>query len=91
MDETFVEKLARAAARECCKAYPTLPGSIEDDWEPWVPMVLAILRAAREPSRKMLCAGHVEEMLPHERVNYVWQAMIDAALAEHEQKNEDAA
>ena len=83
MTETFVENLASAACQQN-KLIDAFDEKILNN------IIIAILRAARKPSEGMCAAGTRagQKALSHAEV---YAAMIDHALAEHEQKNEDAA
>jgi hypothetical protein len=67
------------AARDLCKFFHTE----EDCWPLYVPQVLAVLKAIREPSVGMIYAGmDYRPVNPETRAKDCWQAMIDAAILE---------
>ena len=83
-EQTPLERMARALGAESMNC---LPGEVNP--KEWQEEVRAAILAIREPSEAMVEAGDEEEYLMNvesvpagDRWRRVWQAMIDAALAE---------
>lgn len=83
---TPLERAARALAQSLHERHP-------GDCFPWEMMhdeekanmlkdARAVLEAIREPSEGMQTAGYGECHHPNDIPEHIWQAMIDAALAE---------
>lgn len=77
---SIIERAARALY--CSAPHDFDPSEMgeDDTWPDLVDQVRAVLRALREPTREMHFAG--EAVDEPRRSDDVWQAMIDAALAE---------
>lgn len=93
---SLVERMARAICEAEgldweAQSNPQTSGSGNDDTEHYFEVAIAALKAMREPTPKMYGAGGVEQFKadmaqtpPRDAVGKMWQAMITAALQEHE-------
>ena len=87
MSETLVERMARAIAQ--ASGEPWFPESERSRFNNhWRYKALAALRAIREPTERMAMAPyHPDIHDDHMPAEVVWQAMIDAAIAEAEHQS----
>jgi hypothetical protein len=88
---TLVETMARAVLdahdwtlNDKEDGEPSGWDTLTEDWkEVFCRMALAALKAMREPTDTMLCAGQFESpVLEADELTDTWQAMIDAAIRE---------
>jgi hypothetical protein len=89
MPDTMIERMARALCEKRMTP-PIYPQEVDQDWPLFADDARAVLAAMREPPMEIVQAGFDAEATanpyktqPHHVVPAIWQAMIDAALAEN--------
>jgi len=88
MSETLVERMARAMHAACLRHYDGTFKHGNDPLETHRVLALAALRAIREPTHLMgMAPYHPDVHDDHMPAEVVWHAMIDAAIAEAENKS----